>query len=144
MGFFKVSIPILDLFDFMLKSMGKPPMHIRVFEDNQATIKVIRNGYSPKLRHLPRVHKVNLSSVKEVCDTEEIQLEYVETDKQASDIFTKALPPHKWQAALEMLGIRVRSTGCEQKENVPPKGGNVGKKKSVTFADSPTSNPSKV
>ena len=32
-------------------------------------------------------------------------LEYVKTDLQAADIFTKALPVNKWENALQLLGI---------------------------------------
>ena len=63
MGFFKVSIPILDFFDFILKSLGKPPMHIRIFEDNQSTIKVMKNGWSANLGSTGRVHKVDIGSL---------------------------------------------------------------------------------
>ena len=35
-----------------------------------------------------------------------VELEYVKTDFQAADIFTKALPPHKWDHALRLLGMR--------------------------------------
>ena len=52
-----------------------------------------------------RVRKVNLCSLYEVFSDERVTIDYIVTDKQAADIFTKALPPHKWGAALHMLGI---------------------------------------
>ena len=81
-------------------------------EDNQATIKVIRKGYSHKLRHLPRVHKVDLSSIKELLDDGHFDIEYVVTDEQAADVFTKALPVHKWDHALGLLGIQCLDDGA--------------------------------
>ena len=75
-------------------------------EDNQATILVVRKGYSPKLRHITRTHKINLSGLAEVFREDFATLEYCQTDKQAADIFTKSLPPQKWGAALHLLGIR--------------------------------------
>ena len=75
-------------------------------EDNQATILVVRKGYSPKLRHITRTHKVNLSGLSEVFHDDSAELEYCKTDVQAADIFTKALPPQKWAPALRLLGIR--------------------------------------
>ena len=86
--------------------MGRP-VTLRVKEDNQATIKVILKGFSPKLRHIQRTHKVNLGSLQEIFeeDTSSV-LEYVETEKQAADIFTKALVPAKRPHALALLGIR--------------------------------------
>ena len=35
-----------------------------------------------------------------------ISIQYVDTTQQAADIFTKALPPQKWDNALKLLGIR--------------------------------------
>ena len=75
-------------------------------EDNQATILVVRTGYSPKLRHITRTHKVSLSGLSEVFRDDTVTLEYCQTDKQAADIFTKALPPQKWGSALRLLGVR--------------------------------------
>ena len=78
---------------------------LRIYEDNMATIKVVKKGYSPKLRRILRTHKVNLSSIKEAIDNDNVELRYVETEQQAADVFTKALCPLKWPAAMEMLGI---------------------------------------
>ena len=78
-------------------------MEIR--EDNEACIKVCNKGYSAKLRHIIRTHRVDLSSIKECLDEQPITLTYVKTDAQAADIFTKALPPNKWPRAVEMLNI---------------------------------------
>ena len=82
-------------------------MTLKVLENNQATILVVRKGYSPKLRHITRTHKVNLSGLSEVFQEDSAELEYCQTDNQAADIFTKALPPQKWAPALRLLGIRV-------------------------------------
>ena len=50
---------------------------------------------------------MNLGSLKEVCVTDtNSELVYIETKKQAADIFTKALSPSLWDQALEMLGIQ--------------------------------------
>ena len=68
---------------------------LRVMEDNQATILVVRKGYSPKLRHITRTHKIYLSGHAEVFREDSATLEYCQTDKQAADIFTKSLPPQK-------------------------------------------------
>ena len=80
-------------------------MHLDCFEDNQATILVVKKGYSPKLRHISRTHKVNLGGLSEVMNVDTVALKYVITDEQAVDIFIKGLPPQKWGAALQMLGI---------------------------------------
>ena len=91
------------------KLLGRKP-ELVVMEDNQATIKVVLKGYSPKLRSLVRTQRVDLASIKEVFDCDDAKIEYVKTDKQAADIFTKALEPAKWQNALDLLGIKGAGT----------------------------------
>ena len=82
---------------------------LKVREDNQATIRVVKNGYSPKLRHIQRTHKVNLGSICEIFENEACEISYVATDEQAADIFTKCLEPIKWDNALELLGMSPHS-----------------------------------
>lgn len=82
------------------------PVKLTIYEDNQATIKVLNKGYSSKLRHVTRHHKVDLGSVKEVLDEHNVELQYIETTKQCADIFTKALTPCKWPHAVGLLGIK--------------------------------------
>ena len=99
---FEEAIPMLDLWDLLL---GRP-VKLTIYEDNQATIKVLNKGYSSKLRHVTRHHKVDLGSVKEVLDEHNVELQYIETTKQCADIFTKALTPCKWPHAVGLLGIK--------------------------------------
>jgi len=103
---FGEALPTLDLWDMLLKR----PMTLEVMEDNQATIKIVRKGYSMKLRHINRTHKVNLGGLKEVFDDDNVVLSYVETHSQAADIFTKALQPIRWDNALKLLGIYKQAT----------------------------------
>ena len=98
---FLEALPAMDLWDCIL---GRP-IRLIILEDNQATIKVVEKGYSPKLRHILRTHKVDLSSIKEVIDTDSVRIEYVDTALQAADIFTKALAPMKWGNAIALLGL---------------------------------------
>ena len=100
---FAEAIPTLDLWDILL---GRP-MRCRIWEDNQATIRVVEKGYSPKLRHILRTHKVNLSSIKEVLDLPEFEISYCKTDDMRADIFTKALVPAKWDNAIALLKMRL-------------------------------------
>ena len=82
-------------------------MQLVIHEDNQATILVAKKGYSPKLRHIARTHKVNLGSISEQLEEGTgVEIEYVDTAEQAADIFTKALVPQKWDRAIKLLGIR--------------------------------------
>ena len=93
--------PILDLLETILNRK----VTFRMKEDNTATIKVLQQGYSQKLRHVTRTHKLDIGIVKEAIDEDVAKLEHVTTDKQAADIFTKDLQPCKWPRALQLVGI---------------------------------------
>ena len=82
-----------------------------IAEDNQATIKIVKKGYSSKMRHVSRHHRVDIGSIHETIDQSDVELTYIESSKQAADIFTKDLPPMKWPAALDLLNID--HAGCE-------------------------------
>ena len=87
--------------------LRRDDLELVIHEDNQATILVVKKGYSPKLRHISRTHKVNLGCISEQsAPGSGISIQYVDTNQQAQDIFTKALPPQKWGSALKLLGIR--------------------------------------
>ena len=77
-------------------------------EDNQATIQILKTSKNPALRHLSRTHRVNISWLCEVFkDLKEVELVYCKSDEQAADILTKAFTnPIKWQAALDLIGIK--------------------------------------
>ena len=98
---FDEAIPLAELFSTLLKRN----VLLRIREDNEACAKVCAAGYSKKLRHLKRVHRINLASVKEQLDREDTELMLVGTKYQRADIFTKALSGPLWQPALNMLGI---------------------------------------
>eukprot|EP00973_Karenia_brevis_P083414 11570996-Karenia_brevis.AAC.1 len=54
--------PTLQLIEQLL---GRK-VNLVIEQDNQATILVAKAGYSQKLRHVSRTHKVDLGSIKEV------------------------------------------------------------------------------
>jgi hypothetical protein len=100
-GVFSEALAMLNVWDLVLQR----PCQLEIMEDNQETITFVRKGFSKKLRHISRTHRVNLSSLKESCCNGHTSLQYVETKKQAADIFTKALSPQLWGPALDMLSI---------------------------------------
>ena len=79
---YQEGIPSLQLWELLLQRSVK----LRVMEDNQATILVVRKGYSPKLRHMSRTHKVNLSCLSEVFADDGVTIEYVDAKKQAAEV----------------------------------------------------------
>ena len=55
-GYCKVAIPAFDIWEVIGPRMQVPRFH----EDNQATIAVITSGRNPTMRHLHRVHRVDI------------------------------------------------------------------------------------
>ena len=74
-------------------------------QDNTATIQVIKNGFSVKLRHLGKTHKIDVTSLYDAFKADDLELEHCPTDMQAAGVFTKNLDPPKWNHALSMIGI---------------------------------------
>ena len=109
---------------FLLQFYGHQSLNrdikLKIYENNQATITVVKKGYSKKLRHVSRTHKVTLSSLKEACVNDDADQTYIDTKKQAADIFTKALAPNLWDNALEMLGIQ-KDCRCPPPEGEDPR-----------------------
>ena len=100
---YQEGLPSLTLWERLL---GRP-VELVLHEDIQATILVVKKGYSPKMRHIQRTRKVNLSALAEQLEPGTgVVIKYVATDLQAADIFTKELQPLKWDHALKLLGIR--------------------------------------
>ena len=101
-GVFGEGLPMQKLFETVLDR----PIDLICQQDNASVIQIVHGGYSPKLRHMKQVHKLNLSSLYEVFEDPHVKLQYIKTDLQRADPFTKALEPCKWNAALELLHIK--------------------------------------
>ena len=107
-GLHKAAIPLLDLFRLILSPQR---ILLRCFEDNEACITVVKNGYSNALRSLKRTHGVSIARLHEyfhghLNDDKSFILQYVSTDFQRADIFTKAFKSTvTWLRAVDMLGI---------------------------------------
>ena len=93
--------PVWDLLELIL---GRK-VTLRVKEDNQATIKMSKKGYSSKMAHVKRTHKINLGTIYEAVQDQGVNLEYVESEKQVADVFEKDLAPIKWPNALQHMGM---------------------------------------
>eukprot|EP00972_Heterocapsa_arctica_P030287 4459914-Heterocapsa_arctica.AAC.1 len=89
------------------------PIKLTFQEDNKATIQILNTGKIPTLRRLDRTHRVDVCWLSEVFnDRKEIDLVYCETDKQAADIFTKALNnPIQLEGAVSNIGMSVGPLG---------------------------------
>eukprot|EP00971_Amphidinium_carterae_P260493 5168161-Amphidinium_carterae.1 len=80
-------------------------------EDNEACQAIIRNGYSEKLRHVTRTHKLGMSFLHElIMGTESdglgvISQVRVESALQKADAFTKLFDRFGFERMRKLLGI---------------------------------------
>ena len=96
------AVPALELWERLLKRS----VTVRLLEDNQATLKVMQSGYSSKLRHMSKTHRVELSFVTDVCKICGVKPEYIQTHLQKGDFLTKGLARDKHCKALDLVGLK--------------------------------------
>ena len=90
----------------LLEALSEQKVDIIFMQDNQATITVIRSGYSAKLRNANRVHRVNLASIHEQLEAEVFAIEYCQSEMQVANSLTKVMQPMHWTEALKQLCIQ--------------------------------------
>ena len=61
-------------------------------QDNEAVIRILASGYSAKLRHSGRVHRINIAAMSEQLASENVTAVYCHTQEQIANGFTKAHP----------------------------------------------------
>ena len=71
--------------------------------DNQGAIALAKdNKFHAQTKHID----LQYHFIREAVEDGKIQIKYVPTDENMSDIFTKALPRPKFESFVEMLGLR--------------------------------------
>lgn len=73
-----------------------------LYVDNQSAIRLIKN---PEFHKRSKHIDVRYHFIRERFQEGEFQLEYVPTNNQIADIFTKALPKERFQALRSLLGV---------------------------------------
>ena len=58
---------------------------VQYMQDNNTVITILRTGYSAKLRHMPRVHRVNVSSIYERLAEPHLQITYCPMAEQRAN-----------------------------------------------------------
>ena len=106
MGYRKVMIPALELWDVLGPQMKVPMFH----EDNQAMILVVMSGRNPTMRHLGRVHRVSVQWLHERLgkhpDRDTTVLFYDDTHNMSADVYTKGFPNgDNWDHALHLINV---------------------------------------
>lgn len=81
-GLFSETIPMQELLECVLqRNVG-----LFVYQDNSTVIQIVDSGYSPKLRHLKKVFKINIGSIHEFFyQNETSKLLYIKTALQRAD-----------------------------------------------------------
>ena len=84
----------LDNVDFLSSNVhsSRQEALLYIFEDNEAVIKMIIKGRSPTKRHVSRTHRVALDWLFDRINLEpKIQIKYINTKNQLTDILTKGI-----------------------------------------------------
>ena len=73
-----------------------------IFCDNKSAIAISKNPiFHGRTKHID----IKYHFIHEAQSNGEIELQYCKTEDQVADIFTKALPPTKFEALRSMLGV---------------------------------------
>ena len=72
-------------------------------------------GYSQKLRYVNRTQKINIESIKEVLDRDNVTIRYINTSLQVAGIFTKPVTPETWEYTMHIMNI---ITGSQRLEKI--------------------------
>ena len=86
-----------------IRELGFPRQTVPLFCDNQSAISLIRN---PVLHSRVKHMSVRLSFTREAQEKDVINVDYVGTEDQMADGFTKALPASRFQFLRESISIR--------------------------------------
>ena len=105
------ALPIQGMWTQLLQR----PIMLEVHEDNTSTIEILKKGYSSKLSHLARTHRISLAWTAEQVAEDFLKLLYCPTAEQKGDLFTKSLDRLKHQEALNSIGMRTALTAAIHK-----------------------------
>ena len=92
--------PLLDVLETLLDRT----VVMRLKEDNAATLTIMKSGYSVRLSHASRTHRINVASLSETITSNGMIVEHVETENQAADGLTKVIQAMVWERVF--FGIR--------------------------------------
>ena len=97
---FSEAINIQSFLQYLLGYCCKTTYH----QDNETLLTILASGYSAKLRHCGRVHRINIASMSEQIDDDLVVATYCPTKKQIANGLTKVINPCEW---LVQLGLKL-------------------------------------
>ena len=80
-------LPALPLWEKLLQR----PLQLELYQDNQATGRIMHTGRAPALRHIGRTHSVSVAWIHERIQGDDVNLHDCLSDVMAADIFTYAV-----------------------------------------------------
>ncbi|KAK9696674.1 Reverse transcriptase (RNA-dependent DNA polymerase) [Popillia japonica] len=83
---------------------------INIFEDNQSTIKSVKNPDQKRLKHM----EVKLNFIKQKVEQGIIKVEYISSREQLADVFTKPLCKTLFKYCIVNLGLCNKNTNVEE------------------------------
>ena len=98
------ALPIQLLFEALL---GRK-LPLQFFVDDTQCIAAVEKGYSKRLRHPARTHRVSIGVLHELLKDEDTAMstDDCEVTVMLADYFTKALPPASFVAARKAMRLR--------------------------------------
>ena len=87
---------------------------LNVFEDNEAVMKMIITGRSPKMRHVSRTHRIALDRLFDRINLDpKIQIRYIDTKHQLADNLTEGnFTRDEWKNLFHLFNISQFSSLC--------------------------------
>ena len=106
-------IPLQQLWN---KFLGRP-IAVRLREDNQAAIKIVEAGFSTALRHMQKHHRVSIGFLHDAIQPgNHMTLEYVNTEDQFADVFTKPLARAAFEHVISQVGAIMPASYLKQNQ----------------------------
>ena len=88
---------------FLAELQSEPECRITINSDNQGAIALSRdNKYHSRTKHID----VRYHFIREAVEDEKLLVQYIPTDENPADIFTKPLAKVKFRRFSELLGLR--------------------------------------
>ena len=109
----------LDNVDFISSNVqsSRQEALLKIFEDNEAVVKMIIKGRSPTMRHVSRTHRVALDWLFDRINLDpKIPIKYIDTKNQLADILTKGnFTRDEWNHLLCLFNIsHFSSINCSE------------------------------
>ena len=95
-------LPALELWDKIFNRSNV----LQVYQDNQATARIMSTGRAPTLRHCKRTHCVSVAWLHERFLGDDMVLSDCVSDVMAADIFAKHfINKDKWEQVCMLIGV---------------------------------------